>query len=511
MTKRQQILDAQCALSEAQAAEIIDKYSPGSVEGMGRYRAAWLGDRHAGSLDIFRGKEGEMCWFHFPTGRGGSVYQFLTKEMGLDPQQALEELMAAVGVAGRGSISPYKPPRGVAPVSRAKPTYPGPSRATLGLWERAKAELSNRGLPPSSAKRGYTLEGAVAAGIGRDGDDTLYPVYNAKGDLVTLKRRYHAPVRGRFRWEDKGADNPPSYSVGFAQAKRGVVIVEGEGKMWSVWMALRGLGHPGDWATVGMPGTNSNIPAEPLKRLDLPVYILPDEGEAGAKAAQSWLEQCQAAGIQAFLLNPIGDACDVAHERGLDALASILGHEILMAREGYGKGARRTGRARSAGAKRRLDVAIKAGMHPDQVSRYKAHPNVKYAAIRNALALDVDYHAVLTMALGYKQVTVHKVALLLRVTEARARQILRAMEEHGLLTRFTVPQGRGRPPSVFVLAPRWLNAVQSFSPPVSLETIHRWVEKVKTDFARLVEWCKQRGVSVGDFLQRSRVNEPLLT
>jgi hypothetical protein len=312
------LADALDYMSEGEFANFIDSYASGFIQGHRRYLAVWRGDSRVGSVKVFRGESGRWCYKDHAEGSGGDLVAWLMDWAGLTFPEAKEAVL--------GKAAPVTVPRVHKPkvVTAKVPLLYAPPWVE-SLQQRAVAELARDGLPPIGQRRGWTVPLATALGIGRDGLDILYPVFDPNGRLKALKRRYGTPRRGgqRFEWiPAKPADDCSYWNM--AEAKE-VIIVEGEGKGATLTMAL------GDFfAVCAAAGTSGRVFAGIPDSIKA-AYILPDAPKHVARrggeivdvsleAALRWKAQVEAAGVACRILPSIGDACDYAHANGLDGL-----------------------------------------------------------------------------------------------------------------------------------------------------------------------------------------------
>ncbi len=123
-----------------------------------------------------------------------------------------------------------------------------------------------------------------------------------------MKVRHLRPREGqRYRYLTRGCGTPPWYGPGYGK-RAGVLVVEGELNAVALYLAVGDL-----LDVVGVAGVNGTLP-EPDGR---PTFLLLDGDEAGRAAGKRWQEE-----LGGHLLAPLegGDACEVAHGQGREAL-----------------------------------------------------------------------------------------------------------------------------------------------------------------------------------------------
>lgn len=263
----------------------------------GLYRAAWRGDRHP-SLSLFRARG---VWFFrdHATGESGNAYHLLLAA-GFSKGEAVAILL--------GEKALPELPREKAPVRR--PRRDGSGKDVSRLLREAQERLrASPHLPEVLQGRGISLQEAVILGMGLSPDGDLYlPIYDSQGEVVAVKIRHLHPREGqRYRYLQRGSGTPPWYGPGYGR-KKGVLVVEGELNAVALYLAV------GDVLdVVGVAGVNGTLPTPDGR----PLFLLLDGDEAGEKAAGRWREE-----LGGVVLAPLegGDACEVAHAQGRDAL-----------------------------------------------------------------------------------------------------------------------------------------------------------------------------------------------
>ncbi|MEZ0348113.1 MAG: toprim domain-containing protein [Thermus sp.] len=286
------------AIEAVDLPELVARFWPESGARPGRpglYRAAWRGDRHP-SLSLFRARG---VWFFrdHATGESGNAYHLL-RAAGMSKEEAVEILL------GRRPL-PELPKA----ARRARPR-PTPPLDQERLLREAQARLrAVEELPEVLQGRGLSLREAVALGMGLSPEgDLLLPIYDREGGVVAVKVRHREPREGaRYRYLARGSGTPPWHGPGFGR-RAGVLVVEGELNAVALYLALGDL-----LDVVGVAGVNGTLP-EPDGR---PTFLLLDGDEAGRAAGKRWREE-----LGGHLLAPLegGDACEVAHGQGREAL-----------------------------------------------------------------------------------------------------------------------------------------------------------------------------------------------
>jgi putative DNA primase/helicase len=157
--------------------------------------------------------------------------------------------------------------------------------------------------------RGIALKEAVLLGMGLSPEGDLYlPTYDPEGRVVAVKVRHREPKEGqRYRYLTRGSGTPPWYGPGYGK-RAGVLVVEGELNAVALYLAVGDL-----LDVVGVAGVNGTLP-KPDGR---PTFLLLDGDEAGRRAGERWQAE-----LGGYLLAPLegGDACEVASEKGREAL-----------------------------------------------------------------------------------------------------------------------------------------------------------------------------------------------
>lgn len=288
------------AIEAIDLPELVARLWPESGARPGRpglYRAVWRGDRHP-SLSLFRARG---VWFFrdHATGESGNAYHLLIAA-GLSKAEAVAILL--------GERALPELPKKKAPVRRRQDRGSGQNMEHL-LREAQERLRACAHLPEVLQGRGISLQEAVILGMGLSPEGDLYlPIYGPQEEVVAVKVRHLRPREGqRYRYLQRGSGTPPWYGPGYGQ-KKGVLVVEGELNAVALYLAV------GDVLdVVGVAGVNGTLPSPDGR----PIFLLLDGDEAGEKAAGRWREE-----LGGVVLPPLegGDACEVAHAQGREAL-----------------------------------------------------------------------------------------------------------------------------------------------------------------------------------------------
>ncbi|ULR39722.1 toprim domain-containing protein [Thermus sp. NEB1569] len=290
------------AIESVDLPELVARLWPESGARPGRpglYRAAWRGDQHP-SLSLFRARG---VWFFrdHATGESGNAYHLLIAA-GFTKAEAVATLLGQ-------RVLPDLPKERKPPVRRGRQGRDRAKDAEQLLRDAQERLRASPHLPEVLQGRGISLQEAVILGMGLSPDGDLYlPIYDPQGEVVAVKIRHLHPKDGqRYRYLTRGSGTPPWYGPGYGRRK-GVLVVEGELNAVTLYLAV------GDVLdVVGVAGVNGTLP-KPDGR---PTFMLLDGDEAGQKALERWREE-----LGGVPLSPLegGDACEVAHAQGREAL-----------------------------------------------------------------------------------------------------------------------------------------------------------------------------------------------
>jgi len=286
------------AIESVDLPDLVARLWPESGARPGRpglYRAVWRGDRKP-SLSLFRARG---VWFFrdHATGQSGNAYHLLLAA-GLSKEEAV-----AILLGERPLPDLPRPPR------RGRPRARPPVDLEKALAEAQARLRGEKALPRVLEGRGIGLEEAVLLGMGITPEgDLLVPIYDPEGRVVAVKVRHLHPRDGqRYRYLTRGSGTPPWYGPGFGH-RNALLVVEGELNAVALYLAVGDL-----LDVVGVAGVGGTLP-QPDGR---PTFLLLDGDEAGRKAGERWQAE-----LGGYLLPPLegGDACEVASERGREAL-----------------------------------------------------------------------------------------------------------------------------------------------------------------------------------------------
>ena len=302
----------------------------------GNVRAVWRDDVNA-SLSLFPKPSGVWMWKDHGTDESGNALDFLLLA-GYGKRDAAELLKRRHGGSVQATPSPL---RGTRTHTRAKDAGAGEKSSELPplpekdvrALEAGRAALAADGLPLTLERRGLSVELAGRLGLGRRDADALVPIYGPTGAIQAVKVRRAREEGGkqRYGYLSSGRGSPTWYAPDFAEARGGVLIVEGELNAGLCWLALEARGL-GGLAVVGLPGAEGS-PDWAQVRERSPVYVLTDQDKAGHKGWRRLEKEAATAGVPVRRLGSLDaaaepdeqpDACELAHRDGLDALAECL-------------------------------------------------------------------------------------------------------------------------------------------------------------------------------------------
>jgi len=310
------------AIDSCNLPELINELYPeaGVPARGGLVVAVWRGEKRP-SFSVFR-RNGVWFFRDHATGESGNAWHFLTTIAGMSKAQARAKLM--------NSFDPAKSP----PPKREKkpdPVYSGPSQASLSRLRTAQANAA-RGLNEDMKGRGFTPELVSAYRLGREGEDTLIPIWE-QGKVAAIKVRLHGKPH-KYTYLDRNVGTRP---IELRGSGPGILLIEGEFNAIAAHWAM-----DGEVTVVGMPGANHMVPERFIERWrGAPVYIHTDHDEAGRQAKVNWAKQLLAAGLDVRLMpfdnfvrmdGKIGDFCDRLSVSGKERLKEIITDNMRKAK-----------------------------------------------------------------------------------------------------------------------------------------------------------------------------------
>ncbi len=339
-TVSQKIQEALSRTTPEDLRRLIESFYPGSTRFGSNIQAQWRGERTP-SVGI-EAKGDRPRWRDFGESRestkgGGDAVDFLVNIVGMTLPQALRHL----GITDSRS-STMGQPQAPNPEIKAHPEPPAAktlSRAGHEVFRRSQREMEYGGaIPRTLEQRGISFEDALVLKLGRQEENTLFPVHNYTGEMVGVKIRQHLTPALAARHERQKRSAPTKYyylekgagvhcwlSPGIENCSK-VIVMEGEFNAMVSWLALSKQSLP--IGVIGVPGASQSLPVALLKERE-EIFLYADSDKAGAKAIYYWLKQAHNEGLSSKTrvlewMPRRYDACEYAERYGQESLGIWL-------------------------------------------------------------------------------------------------------------------------------------------------------------------------------------------
>lgn len=275
----------------------------------GKVHCPFHDDAHP-SCHIYR--DGFKC---FACGAYGDQIDWLRAVRGLGMAEAVAMLREHAGAA------PPPPVRERPGGGGRQAAYTPVSESAARRYRRLLATTAR--LPAALEGRGLDLPAAHLIGLAALGEDALIPLFGPDGQLLALKRRFHAPdeTGSRYTYTTGGHGSPPWCSPAPLRAPS-LLLIEGELNGAVSWLALREAGARVDVMAPG--GEAGGLHPEPLHGKDVFIYADPDP--PGDRARARWQREARLHGAASVRQLPAWpqDACELAEAGGRAHLARLL-------------------------------------------------------------------------------------------------------------------------------------------------------------------------------------------